>query len=129
MSGAESGVGGDGNGPMLARVFDLLRGIQEELRAVRKQGDLNGTALQDVNGALRRMERRLLEQREDQVRLERLLLEQKDDLDAMIRAELAGQLGMLRAELGSRVDGLADRVAVLEGRDPWQEAVRPGPRS
>ena len=38
----------------------------------------------------------------------------------MIKAELMGQTGMLRAEIGHRVDDLANRVSLLEGGDGWQ---------
>lgn len=99
MSDEKDG-GGNGGGPMLARVFDTLRRIQEEQRFHRREQQLTNATLRDLAGSLLRMERRMLEQ--------------KEDMDLMIRSELAGQLGLLRMEIGSRLDDLGDRVAGLE---------------
>ena len=102
MSGAS-----DGEGPTILRaVFRKLEQIQAEQQRQHTQGE-------DTR-------RLLLAQVEQGRRIERHLSELRDELELMIKAELMGQLGMMRTEMGHRFDELADRITVLEGGDPWQ---------
>ena len=73
-----------------------------------------------LTGQVRRMDRRLGD-------MDRRQGERKDDLELMLKAELRGQFGMLRAGLGHRLDEMADRITILEGGNPWR--VGTGPRS
>ena len=111
MSGKDEAGSGEG-GAMLARVFDYLRGMREEQRRDSKQLEKATSLLLGLTDQVRRMDRRLGEQ--------------TDDLELMLKAELMGQFGMPRAELGHRLDKMADRITTLEGGDPWR--VEAGPR-
>lgn len=104
----------------LARVFDYLRGTQEQQHRGSRQLVQVSSLLLGLTDQVRRMDRRLGE-------MDRRLSEQKDDLELMLKSELMGQLGMLRIELGHRFDELADRITVLEGGNPWR--VGSGPRT
>ena len=53
--------------------------------------------------------------------------EQRDDLELMLKAELLVQFGMLRAELGHRLDEVSDRITMLEGGEPWRVGAGPRP--
>ena len=96
---------------MLGRVFDILRGIQEELRRQGKRMDQLTATVVSPDGQVQRLDRRVGEL--------------KNDLEVMIRAELMGQNALLRAELGSRFDALEDCVTVPEGGDPWRPEGQP----
>lgn len=133
MSGAEGGGPGEG-GVTLARVFDYLRGMREEQLRDGRQLEQVSSLLLRLTDQVRRMDRRLgeMDRRIGEMdrrigELDRRLSEQKDDLELMLKSELMGQFGMLRTELGHRFDKVADRIAVLEGSDPWRAAL--GPRS
>ena len=105
MSGEES-VGPAGSSVLLARIFELLRGVREQQRR-------DGVQLERVSGLLLGLA--------DQVRrLDRRIGEQKDDLEMMLKMELMGQFEMQRTEFGHRLDELADRIAALEGGNPWR---------
>lgn len=105
---------------MLARVFDYLRGMREQQRRDSKQLEQVTSLLLSLTDQVRRIDRRIGE-------MDRRHFEQKDDLEMMLKSELMGQFGMLRAELGHRLDEMADRITTLEGGDPWR--VDTGPRS
>ena len=125
MSGEEAAGPGEG-GAMLARVFDYLRGMREEQRRDSKQLEKVTSLLLGLTDGVRRMDRRLGEMDRRIGDMDRRLGEQTDDLELMLKTELMGQFGMLRAELGHRLDELADRITTLEGGDPWR--VEAGPR-
>jgi len=119
MSG-EAGAGPGEGGAMLARVFDYLRGMQEQQRRDSKQLEQVASLLIGLTDQARRTDRRLGD-------MDRRLGEQKDDLELMLKAELLAQFGMLRAELGHRLDEMADRITTLEGGDPWRVGTGPRP--
>ena len=119
MSGEEGAGPGEG-GAMLARVFDYLRGMREQQRRDSKQLDQVASLLLGLTDQVRRMDRRLGE-------MDRRTGEQKDDLELMLKAELLGQFGMLRAELGHRLDEASDRITALEGGEPWRVGAGPRP--
>lgn len=133
MSGTEGGAGGDGPVlAMLGRVFDALRGIQEEQRRQSKRMDQLTAAVVSLSDQVQRLDRRVgeVDRHVDEVsrrvgEVDRRMGELKDDLEVMIRAELMGQNAMLRAELGSRFDALEDRVTLLEGGNPWRPEGQP----
>ena len=119
MSGEEGPGPGEG-GAMLARVFDYLRGMRDQQRRDSKQLEQVTSLLIGATDQVRRMDRRLGD-------MDRRQGEQTDDLELMLKAELLGQFGILRAELGHRLDEMADRITTLEGGDPWRAGA--GPRS
>lgn len=132
MSGEEAGPG-EGSA-MLARVFDYLRGMQEQQRRDSKQLEQMTSLLIGLNDQARRTDRRLgeVDRRLGGMdrrlgKMDRRLGEQNDDLELMFKAELLGQFGMLRAELGHRLDEMADRITILEGGDPWRVGTGPRP--
>ena len=121
MSGEEGGGSGEGSA-LMARVFEFLRGMREQQRRDSRQLEQVSNLLLNLTEQVRRMDRRLTE-------MDRHLSDQKDDLELMLKAELMGQFGMHRAELGHRLDELADRITTLEGGDPWRVGTASGPRS
>lgn len=112
---------------MLARVFDYLRGVREQQRRDSKQLEQVASLLIGLTDQVRRMDRRLGEMERRLGDMDRRLGEQKDDLELMLKAEPLGQFGMLRAELGHRLDEMADRITILEGGDPWRVGTGPRP--
>lgn len=48
-----------------------------------------------------------------------------DSVSVLVILRLVGQFGMLRAELGHRLDELSDRITTSEGGDLWRVGAGP----
>ena len=119
MSGAEDSPGK--GSVTLARVFEFLQEMREQQRRDGRQIERLTDMMLGLTDQVRRLDRHVGD-------VDRRLSEQKDDMELMLKAELMGQLGMLRAEMDRRFDELADRITVLEGGDPWRLEGGSGPR-
>jgi len=124
MSGKERADPGEG-GAMLARVFDCLRGMREEQRRNSKQLEKVTSLLLGLTDQVRRMDRRLGEVDRWIGDMDRHLGKQTDDLDLMLKAELLGQFGMLRAEMGHRQNPVRSHVRPQAHRNLRRSTTRP----
>lgn len=106
-----------------AELHDAL--AEQGQRSDRQQAELRDA----LTGQGRRSDRQQAELRDEIVkqgqRYEKRADDLRDEVDLMIKAELMGQLGMLRTELGHRFDEVAERLTVLEGGDPWRAESGP----
>jgi hypothetical protein len=84
----------------------MLQGLNEQREMRREVGDQRSLLLALAEQG-QRLDRRMGD-------LERRMGEMREDIELMLKAELMGRMGNFEAQVGHRLDALADRVATLE---------------
>lgn len=103
----------------------LLRELFRKLEQIQAEQSRQGRRFDSLDRRFDDLSRLVLDQVRQGQRVERHLSELRDELELAIKAELSGRLGMLETELGHRFDDLANRMATLEGVDPWRAIEGP----